>query len=99
MGLFNKKELSELDIQINRLSHELALMDPEDEGYSKISKNLEELHKIKQIETETRNAGKVRPDTVAEILGSIASIVMVLQYEQIHVIAGKAWNMISKIRR
>lgn len=78
---------SALDQLIDR--YEAAMMDlePSNENYPLMADQLTKLYKIKKDEKSPR---RVDANTLAIIAGNLAGILLVINAERLHVIAGKA---------
>lgn len=90
-----KKEPTKLDEEIDAVLNQMQSMDATSEDYEKITKNLGKLYELKAMNDKHI---KVSPDTLAVILGNLAGIVLILSYEQTHVITSKALGFVIKGR-
>lgn len=63
-------------------------MDPTDDKYPKMVAYLDRLYEMK---TKSRRI-RVSPDTIALIVGNLLGIVVIVAYEQKHVLTSKALN-------
>lgn len=90
-----KKEPTKLDEEIDAVLNQMQSIDATSEDYEKITKNLGKLYELKAMNDKR---SKVSPDTLAVILGNLAGIVLILSYEQTHVITSKALGFVIKGR-
>lgn len=91
---FFKNEPSSLDNEIERLLTELKDTDPSELKYATVSDQLVKLYKLKEVDSKER----VSKDTMVAAGVNLAGILMVLHYEQAHVIASKlAASFVPKI--
>jgi len=88
------KQKSNLDLEIDRVIVALGTMSPNDGKYSDTVKNLEGLMKVR----DCKNTPKVSYDTIVTAGASILSIVLIMSFEQIHVIGTKAIGFVLKGR-
>lgn len=88
------KEESAIDNAIEDAFLELKGYDSSDEGYDKMIRNLETLHKLKQM----GKPSGVSRDTLAVVLGNLAGILIIVSHEHANVITSKAMNFILKAR-
>lgn len=86
---FRKKTTKALDAEKLRVLEEMAGTTPGTEDYLKL---MEQLAKLDKIEPDNRRS-PVKWDTVLIVGGGIFSTVLLMVYEQKHVISNsKAWN-------
>lgn len=83
-----------IDCEIDAVLEKLKEVDPTDQEYSKLCDVLSRLHDLKR-QSKKRS---VSPDTMALIAANLGGIILVLAWEEKHVIATKAFGMISKLR-
>ena len=86
--LFKSKE----EIEFERLLEELGKMEPDSSEYKSMFSIMERLANIIQ---ERRKERSIKPEVWVPAVTSIASILLVLNYEKLGVITGKAFNMIK----
>lgn len=89
---FTKKEETALDVLVTDLLSRMAKLDPYSEEYTELMNALERLYKLKTVEQPKQVSG----DTVALIVGNLVGIVIVVAYEQKHVITSKAFAQILR---
>ena len=89
------KEPTKLDIAIDNLLDELNEYPGYDEDYAKRVKMLEKLHKIKKAE---KPHDRVDSDTLLVVSGNVLIALIVIGFEQKHVITTKATTFFSKLR-
>jgi hypothetical protein len=68
---------------------------PKDEYYPKMVVFLDRLHEIKAKTSRVR----VSPDTIALIAGNLLGILLIIMYEQKHVMTSKAQSMLIRPER
>lgn len=90
--LFKKKEETALDVLVDDILLRMAKLDPYSEEYTELMNALERLYKLKVGEQPRRVSG----DTFALIVGNLVGIVIVVAYEQKHVITSKAFAQILR---
>ena len=75
----------------------LSRLDPETAEFKKVLKNIDALQK--QVHTDKKNKSKLHwptPDAMFTGAISLASILLVLNYEKLDVVTSKAMGMIQK---
>lgn len=87
-------ESSKLEQATEEVLDRMLGMDPEDEKYSTHLGHLERLTKMK---TEHRH-NKVSSDTVLVVLGNLFGILIIVAYEQKHILASKAMGFVGKTK-
>lgn len=91
---FGKEEETPVDVQIEFILNEMTLLGPDDEKYPNMLSLLERLYKLK--------AEKCRPpvsrDTIALIAGNLLGILLIVIYEEKHVLTSKGMNQLIKPR-
>jgi hypothetical protein len=85
----------ELDLVIAKIFFELRNHSPETEEYADITDQLSKLMKLK---SELESSTKVSAETLATIAGNLAGILMILQFEKVHVVTTKALSFVMKLR-
>lgn len=97
--MFGKKATSEptsLEIEEARLFSELKKWDVETEEYAKVLDRLSDLHEIKRrFENGSR---RVSPDALVSAGASLGGILLIMNYERLHVISSKAIQLLIKPR-
>ena len=91
-GLFAKSEPSKLEAPIDRVLQEMQENGPDTEEYPAMLSYLERLTKLKN---EPRSE-RVSRDTLAVVVGNLAGILIIVMYEQKHVMVSKALSFIKK---
>lgn len=81
-----------IDIQIESVLQE---MDGQDGSTEEYLRNLGYLERLTQIKTEQRRT-LVSRDTIAMIVGNLAGILLIIVYEQKHVMTSKGFNQLIK---
>lgn len=80
------------DKPINRLLDELATKQPGTDDFNKL---LEELQQLTSLQEKERNK-RVKSDTVWIVMGNLVGILVIVAYEQKHVMASRGMNFILK---
>lgn len=91
---FKRTEEKYLDELIERVVDDMHMFGPESEEYPKLVAHLERLHKMKADKKPSR----VSPDTLAIVLGNLVGILIIVMYEEKHVITSKAFTMATKTK-
>lgn len=89
-----KKEPNKLEKAIDELIDELDTVTGDSDEYTNMVENLVKLSKIASEKTHI----KINPDTVLAVAGNLAGILLILNYEQINVVASKALGFVHKAR-
>jgi hypothetical protein len=94
MSIRKPKPKSAIDDAIDMALIELRTYDPASDDYAQVLTQLEKLHKMKVAE---------RPDRVSKDVWvtagvNLAGILIIIGYEQTHVIASKAVGFVLKLR-
>jgi hypothetical protein len=90
-----KRTEDKVDALINRVIEDMEMFGPDSEEYPKLIANLEKLHKLKADKKPSR----VSPDTIAIIAGNLLGILIIVAYEEKHVITSKAFTMATTNRK
>lgn len=93
IGKFRKKEPTIFDEQITAILDEMHEFGPNSEEYEKL---LEYLQKITSIKADASPSKRVSPDTVLMVLGNLFGILIIVAYEQKHVLTSKGVGFILK---
>jgi hypothetical protein len=93
-GEFKKDESTNLDAIIARVLLEMEMYGPEAEEFPKLISYLERLETIKVGNRRAR----LSPDTMAVVAGNLFGIVIIIAYEQKHVMVSKALALILKTK-
>lgn len=80
------------DVEIAKLLKKLSEMKTDDADYPKVLSFLERLNKVKADERRP----KISRDTMLLVLGNLAGIVLIVAYEQKHVITSKGFSQIIR---
>lgn len=88
------EEAKTLSDAINRASCTLETCDVGSEEYSNALSHLERLHSIK---TENRKY-RVTPDAMLIVAGNLLGILVIVAYEQKHVLGTKALSFVTKAK-
>lgn len=83
-----------LRVVIDDLLAELDSHEPESDEYSKIVDQIVKLYKLQEVDSSQR----VSANTWAMIGGNLAGIMLIINYERVHVVATKALGLVSKVR-
>jgi len=93
IGPFRKEEDHSLDAPIDAVLNEIQLYAPDTEEFANILGHLERLYRLKG---ENNPKDRLSRDTVAIVLGNLAGILVVVAYEQRHVMTSKAFGFTLK---
>lgn len=88
-------ELTALDNAIDKIYFEMDLVKSHTDEYDMMSDQLVKLMKLKE---EVSSGKRISPDVMAGIVANIGGILLILQYERVHVVASKALSFVSKLR-
>ena len=91
---FSKRNNEELDNCINMLLVEIRENGADAPEFPELLNRLERLHKLK---SEEDNKQRVSPEVVWTVVGNIVCVVLVIGYEQKHVISSKAMTFIARL--
>lgn len=94
-GKFRKDGPSKYDEPIEKVLESLETYDTTDAEFSDSMDYLERLTKLRDAE---KQKGKVDANTMALVLGNLAGIVVIVAYEQKHVMTSKAMGFILKAK-
>lgn len=89
---FAKKE-SEYDKSITRLLSDMDMYGPDSDEYSEMIKHLE---KMRNWRAEEQTQTRVSPDTLAIVAGNILTVLIIVAYEQKHVVTTKALGFLMR---
>ena len=87
------KEEQKLSDAINRASCTLAVCDVGSDEYSKTLSHVERLYTIKAEKRKNR----ITPDTILIVAGNLFGILVIVAYEQKHVLP-KAFGFVTKVK-
>lgn len=94
MSLFRQSNDEHLDSLIDRVVEDMEMYGPDSEEYSKLLKHLKALNKLKASKKRKR----VSPDLVVGGLFNLLGILLIVAYEERHVITSKAPSMTQKFK-
>jgi hypothetical protein len=83
-----------LDLVLEKLFIALDDLTPGTKEYSAVADEVSKLYELKKIDSSRR----VSPDTIAVIVANLAGIAIIIGHERLHVIATKAFSMITKLK-
>jgi len=63
--------------------------------FAAMADQLTKLYKLKEIESPS---SRVSPDTLAVVMGNLAGILMILNFERVHIVTSKAIGFVLKPR-
>lgn len=89
---FTNESTSPVDVQIDAVLDEMLRIGPDNEEYPKMLENLERLYKIK----EGDRRDPVSKDTIALVLGNLLGIMVIVAYEQRHVITSQGFKQLIR---
>jgi hypothetical protein len=89
-----KAEDTAFSTAINRLLLEMETYGPDSPEYQKFIAQLDRLMTLRKNDSSRR----VSPDTLALVIGNLLGIVVIVAYEQKHVMVSKATSFILKAR-
>lgn len=94
MFTWKKNESSELDETITQLIRQMDGFTGDQEEYATMVDQLDKLYKLRQNDKPDR----VSKDTLAIVAGNLVGILVIVGYEQRHVITTKALSFILRTR-
>lgn len=94
-GIFRKREPSKYDEPIAKTFASLKTYDTDDAEFSDAMDYLERLNKLKDAE---KHLSRFSPDTIAIVLGNLFGILVIVAYEQKHVMTSKAMGFILRAK-
>jgi hypothetical protein len=92
LGLFSNEKIDPLNDQIDAVLVEMQSVGVDSEEYPKLMTLLERLYELK---TKDRRE-PVSRDTVAVIAGNLMGILLIVAYEQKHVMTSKGFSQIIR---
>lgn len=95
MQIFNKRKVNTLEQETQKCLVSMAKMEQDSDGYKKM---LETLERLMRLEHRKNSGFRVKADTLAQIGGSLAGILVIVGYEHGHVLVSKALNYVIKGR-
>lgn len=93
--MFKKKntDVTELDELIDILQTLLHGLEPDSEDYNTLLGQLERLYKLKALGKE-----RININTLLTILGNLAGILLILNFERVGVVTSKALGFVLKTK-
>lgn len=91
---FVKERTSVFDEPIDRILGEMQGSDVDSEEYPKM---LEHLSKLNEMKSEERRR-RISPDTMLMVAGNLLGILIIVGYEQKHVVTSKALPFIQRTK-
>jgi len=88
------REASDLDVAITRVLDRMKTKEPGTEEYSDLLVHLERLEALKVGNPTSRFS----PDTILLVAGNLAGILIIVGYEQKHVVTTRAKDFIQKLK-
>jgi hypothetical protein len=95
MSRMKNKNLDELEEAIDRLFEALKDQEPGTEDYAKMAALLDQLYKLKEIDSKSR----LSRDVIATIGANLAGVILILSYEHGRVVTSKALTFVPKLFR
>lgn len=94
--MFNlkRRELTALDETMTMVLAEMKETNPSSPEFHAMLERLERLSKLRAQDAQKR----VSPDTLAIVVGNLAGILLILNYERAHVVTSKALGFVMKLR-
>lgn len=83
-----------LDTALTQALSDLQTLNPESDEYGKAVDHITKLTKLKDYHSPKR----VSPDVLVTAGANLAGIVLILQYERVHVVASKALGFVMKLK-
>jgi len=91
---FNKPENEKLDACIDAILDSMKIYGPEAPEYPELLKSLERLNTMKS-EDETKR--RVSPEVIFTVAGNVLCVLIIVAYEQKHVITSRATTFIARM--
>ena len=92
---FFKEKPSILDAPIAKVLESMVTYNPDDGEFRALMDHLERLTQMKEHE---RSRFRVTPDTMAIVAGNLLGILIIVAYEQKHVVVSKGLGFVLKSR-
>jgi hypothetical protein len=89
---WRKEKPSILDEPIAKVLTEMNAYGPDAPEYPKLVAHLERMIRLKQEESKS----KISPDTMAIVIGNLVGILIIVSYEQSHVMVSKGVGFILR---
>lgn len=90
--MFGMKKVTPLDELIASCENQLSMVPEESDEYSRLMTSLERLYKLKAQERPQR----VSRDTLTVVAGNLIGILVIIAYEQKHVLSTRGLNFLIK---
>lgn len=90
----NQTEKSGLDIAIDQILSEMQGYTAESDEYAAMVDQLDKLYKMKTADKPS----ELSKDTLAIVAGNLVAVIVIIAYEQHHVMMTKAMNFLVKFR-
>lgn len=94
LGIFRNEVTTRTDSLIDAVLEKMHEVGVDSEEYPKLLAHLKGLNEIKAAERPPR----ISPDTMALIAGNLTGILLIIAYEQKHVMTSKALAQINRLR-
>lgn len=91
---FNVNKVLSVDSEINAILKEMSTIGVNSSNYPTMIEYYEQLSAVKARE----NKPHVSKDTIALIVGNLVGIVLILMYEQKHVLTSKSLNRVLQLK-
>lgn len=88
-----REKASVLDEPIEKVLTEMNEVGPDSPEYQKLVEHLERLTRLK---SEVNSRNRVSRDTMAIVIGNLVGILIIVAYEQKHVLSSRAQGMILR---
>ena len=89
---FKKTREDGFDKQIKRILDDMDMFGPGSEEYDKLLKELKKVMKLK----DSKKSKGIDPNTVVLVVGNLVGILIIVMYEEKHVITSKAFSVFVK---
>lgn len=70
--------------------------DVESDSYKTLLGRLQSLYDLRNAKRRSRDREPISPNTILVVAGGIAEILLIMNYENLHVISTKAWSRILR---
>lgn len=91
-----KDKRTAVEKEMDRLMQYLNDTDPDSPEYDGILEEVERLSEIQNKEKFGKERKPIDPNTILVVLGGVAEIVLIMSYENLHVISTKAFGRILR---
>ena len=93
IGHAKRQEKEKLSIAIDQLLNEMLTYGPDSPEYPELLERLEKINNIRRSRNFTKG---VSPDTMALVAGNLIGILIIVGYEQKHVMVSTAQKLLLK---